>query len=234
MPMKTSASRSDSVATGGRAPAGDLSHGRATSAFSSSSTPRSRSAPGSAARPPRRSPQRPIPSPRWAVLATGEHAGPWAPPSPRRSVPIWSGPIGSAVLWHASGHDKAELRAAAWRLRDNDGAAVGLNQALDDEQAEAGSAPALRAPELTEHPRRELRRDPRTLVADGNRDSGPAMDRRRLDHGSNRTSPVPDRILDKVREHLVDLVGIQPDLRQAVCCLDPEPRLRIPTRDPPS
>src|SRR5258708_21016098 len=103
-------------------------------------------------------------------------------PYARRCVPIWS-----AVIWHASGHGKSELRAAAWRLRDRDGAAVGLDQALDDEQAATGPAPALRAPELTQHPRRELRTAPRTLVADGNRNSGSAMDHCRLDHGSNRT-----------------------------------------------
>jgi hypothetical protein len=42
---------------------------------------------------------------------------------------------------------------------------VGLDQALDDEQAESGPAPSLRAPELPEYPRRELRRDSRAFVA---------------------------------------------------------------------
>ena len=76
-------------------------------------------------------------------------------PYARRSAQIWS-----AVIWRASGHGKSELRAAAWRLRNSDRAAMGLDQALDDEQAEAGPAAALGAPELAEHPGRELGRDP--------------------------------------------------------------------------
>src|SRR5258708_18825395 len=99
-------------------------------------------------------------------------------PYARRCVPIWS-----AVIWHASGHGKSELRAAAWRLRDSDGAAVGLDHALDDEQADTGPAPALLAPELTEHPRCELSIDTRTLIDDVNRNPASAIDHCLLNHG---------------------------------------------------
>ena len=93
-------------------------------------------------------------------------------------------------------------------------AAVRLDQALDDEQAEACATAALRAPELAEHAGGELGRDARALVANRHRDTGGACDHRRLDHSSNRTSTVPDCVLNKVGQDLVDLVGVQPGLGQ--------------------
>src|SRR6266851_4073365 len=75
------------------------------------------------------------------------------------------------------GHDKSELGTAAGRAAHADGAAVRLDQALDDVQAETGAAavlaPAataagLAAPELAEHPGGHVRRDALTLVAHGN------------------------------------------------------------------
>src|SRR5712691_2339169 len=50
------------------------------------------------------------------------------------------------------GHDKSELGAAAGRAAHADRAAVCLDEALDDIQAETGAAAALTAPELAEHP----------------------------------------------------------------------------------
>src|SRR5712691_3722683 len=72
----------------------------------------------------------------------------------------------SAEIRRAGGHRKSELGPAARRLAHGDGAAVRLDKSLDDEQAEASAATALRAPELPEHPGRELGRDALALVPD--------------------------------------------------------------------
>src|SRR5690242_15432879 len=73
------------------------------------------------------------------------------------------------------GHGKSELGAAAGGAAHADRAAVRLDQALDDVQAQAGAAavpaPAaavagLAAPELAEHPGSDVRRDALTLVTD--------------------------------------------------------------------
>src|SRR5215470_14241774 len=45
---------------------------------------------------------------------------------------------------------------------------------------------------------------------------------------------VPDRILNEVREDLVDLVGVKPSLWQPGGNLDLESALRLPRRDPAS
>src|SRR5208283_2212415 len=77
------------------------------------------------------------------------------------------------------GHDKSELGAAAGRTAHADGAAVCLDQTLDDVQAQTGAAAmlasaaaatGLAAPELTEHPGRHVRRNTLALVAHGNGD----------------------------------------------------------------
>src|SRR5215472_12650520 len=77
------------------------------------------------------------------------------------------------------GHDKSELGAAAGRAAHADRAAVRLDEALDDVQAETGAtavlasaaaAAGLAAPELAEHPGGHVRRDALALVADGNGD----------------------------------------------------------------
>src|SRR6266496_3281010 len=72
----------------------------------------------------------------------------------------------SAEVRRAGGHRKSELSPAARCLAHGDGAAVRLDKSLDDEQAEARTATALRAPELPEHPGREFGRDTLALVPD--------------------------------------------------------------------
>src|SRR5689334_22738939 len=102
-----------------------------------------------------------------------------------------------------SGHDKSELGPAAWRPADADRAAVGLDQALDDVQAQAGAAtmPAMAAaaaglapPELAEHARGDLGRDALALVAHGDGGRGRVVHEGRLDHDRHDTSAVPDRV----------------------------------------
>src|SRR5271165_3751522 len=125
------------------------------------------------------------------------------------------------------GHDKSELGAAAGRTAHADGAAVRLDETLDDVEAQTGAAAVLAsaaaaaglaAPELTEHPGRHVRRDALALVAHGNGDrvefSLFAVQLCRFHHDCYDTSPVPDGVFRQVAEDLVDLVGIQPGLRE--------------------
>ena len=56
---------------------------------------------------------------------------------------------------------------------------------------------------------------------------GPAEGVHRLYHDSHGTSTVPDRVLDQVAEDLVDLVRVQPGLRQLRRGLDAEPVGRV-------
>src|SRR6202035_4961304 len=70
----------------------------------------------------------------------------------------------------ARGHGKSELGAAARGACHGDLAVHGLDEALDDVQAEAGAATALAAPELAEHAERHLGRYPLALVAHGHGD----------------------------------------------------------------
>src|SRR4249919_3858883 len=73
------------------------------------------------------------------------------------------------------GHGKSELGAAAGRAAHADRAAVCLDEALDDVQAQAGTATVLAsaaaatglaAPELAEDPGSDVRRDAIALIAD--------------------------------------------------------------------
>src|SRR5579859_5513470 len=110
------------------------------------------------------------------------------------------------------GHDKSELGTAAGGAPYADRAAVRLDQAFDDVEAETGTAPALAAPEPAEHPRCDLRGDPLTLVAhgDGGRvgraEAGGHRRRRlavhpcRFHHDGYDTSAVPDGVLHEVAE----------------------------------
>ena len=125
------------------------------------------------------------------------------------------------------GHGKSELGAAAGRPAHGDRAAVRLDQALDDVQAEAGTAAGwpLRLPPrgLPRQNWRKTRgatlgRDALALVADGHGDrargsSSPSR-LRRLHHDGHGAGAVPDRVLHQVAEDLVDLVGVQPGLGQ--------------------
>ena len=86
------------------------------------------------------------------------------------------------------GHGKSELGPAAGGAAHADRAAVRLDEALDDVQAQAGAAAVLAsaaatglaAPELAEHPGGHVRRDALALVADGNGHRGGS---RRGQHG---------------------------------------------------
>src|SRR6202044_377565 len=114
----------------------------------------------------------------------------------------------------ARGHGKSELGAAAGRAAHGDVAAERLDQALDDVQAETGAARALATPQLAEHPGRHLRGAPLPLVAPGDGDRLVAADPRALYHDRYDTSPVPDGVFHEVGEDLVDLVGVQPGVRE--------------------
>src|ERR1700722_13416858 len=137
-----------------------------------------------------------------------------------------------AELRRPGGHGKSELSSAARCLLHDDLPTVRLHQALDDEQAEARTAAALRAPEPAEDAGRNLGRDARTLVADRYGDARSLRYDRRLHHSRNGTSPVPDGVLDKVRQDLVDLIDVQPGLRQAGSHLDLVPIWGIPGSRP--
>src|ERR1700689_4281080 len=143
----------------------------------------------------------------------------------------WSGIARDAPLCdgRARGHGKSELGAAAGGAGHGDIAAHRLDKALDDVEAEAGAAAALAAPELAEHPERHLRRDALALVAHGHDDRFLliAAQPRALHHDRHDTSPVPDRVLHEVAEDLVDLVGVEPGLREAAGGLKAEPVLRL-------
>ena len=138
----------------------------------------------------------------------------------------------SAKFRRAGGHGKSELRPAAGRLVHADGPAVRLDQALDDEQAKARTAAPLGPPELAEHPRGQLGRDASALVADGHRDPRGPGATQRFHHGGYGTSPVPDRVLDQVSQDLVDLVRVQPGLRQFAGHLQLEPGRVLARRRP--
>src|SRR5262245_54413299 len=109
---------------------------------------------------------------------------------------------------------------------------MGLHQALDNEEPEPGATAPLGAPEPGEDPGRNLGRDTGPLVADSHRHTRSPSHDRRLHHSRYGTSPVTDRILDQVREDLVDLVGIEPGLWQLACYLDLVPVVGVASRHP--
>ncbi|OLT30097.1 hypothetical protein BJF83_08980 [Nocardiopsis sp. CNR-923] len=106
---------------------------------------------------------------------------------------------------------------------------MGLDEALDDEQPEAGPAPVLAAPELTEDARNGLGRYALALVAHRHRCSSFT----RLDHHTDSTSAVPHPVFHEVRQDLAEFVGVEPHLRELPAGLDAEPLLRLPGGDPP-
>src|SRR5260370_5664087 len=131
------------------------------------------------------------------------------------------------------GQDKSELRAAAGRAVHGDGAAERLDQALDDVQAQAGAAAALAAPELAEDPGGHLPGNALPLVAHGHGDRPIAVNLSALYHASDDTTTVADGVLHEVAGELVDLVGVQPGLGQALRGgLEAEPVFRLARRDP--
>src|SRR5690606_2899789 len=70
------------------------------------------------------------------------------------------------------GQGESELGAAARSAADRDGAAVGLDDALDDVQTEARPAALAAPPEAGEDTVHGLLRDAGTLVAHGDRRAG--------------------------------------------------------------
>src|SRR5580692_7851729 len=132
----------------------------------------------------------------------------------------------------AGRHDKSELGAAVGGGLHGDGAVVRLDQSLDDVQAAPGAATALAPPELAEDSWCHLGRDALTLVADEHGDARLVVYQGRLDHSCHATSAVPERILNKVDQDLVDLVSVQPGFRQLTGHLEPEPVLGLAAGDP--
>src|SRR5215469_134610 len=154
---------------------------------------------------------------------------------PERTVATASPPLSAG---RPRGHGKSEFGTAAGRAAHGDVAAERLDQALDDVQAETGAAAALAPPELAEHPVHHLRGDPLPLVAHRDGDRLVAADPRALYHDRYDTSPVPDGVFHEVAENLVDLVGVQPGVRQVAGDLEAVPVLRLagrhPARDEPA
>src|SRR5580704_9264658 len=147
---------------------------------------------------------------------------------------------GLSVLGLAGGHGKSKLGAALGGALHGDRAAVRLDQALDDVEAEPGAATALGPPELAEDPRDEFRRDAVTLVANADRDAaapGPdgagASGFQRLHHDSHGTSTMPHGVLNKVAQDLVDLVRVEPCLGKLVGDHDLVPVGLVAGRHPP-
>src|SRR6266542_252595 len=132
------------------------------------------------------------------------------------------------------GQRKSELRASAVCRLHGNRPTVRLDQPFDNEQPQACPATPLGPPELTENPRCEFRRDSLTLIAHGHGCSTPGTGiRRSSHHDCHRTSTVAQRILNKVAQDLINLVGIQPHLRDPVVFLEPEPILVLASRHPP-
>src|SRR5699024_10306979 len=118
--------------------------------------------------------------------------------------------VRSRELGGAGGHGKSKLGTAAGRAPDRDLAAVGLDQALDHEQYQAGAAAAPGAPEPPEDTRNGVGSDALALVA--YRHNGSIFVR--LDHNGDSTSAVPHTVFQQVGHDLADLVGVEPKLRQ--------------------
>src|SRR5699024_4552620 len=154
--------------------------------------------------------------------------GPDTPCSPPEAL---RNSTGSDELRRPGGHGKSELGAATGGASDGDRAAVGLYKALDDEQTEAGPAPALAAPELAEDARNGFRRYALALVAHRHRCSSFT----RFDHDTDSTSAVSYPVFHKIGQDLADLVRIEPHLRELTADIDLEAFLRItrghPARD---
>src|SRR3954463_386556 len=91
-----------------------------------------------------------------------------------------------------------------------------LHDPVRNEQAEAAAAAAGTSPELREDTLFGLWRDAAPLVRD--RDSYPAVVRSDADR--DLAFAVAKRVLDDVPDHLRELVGIGPDLRQLAVLLD--------------
>src|SRR3954451_7899584 len=134
------------------------------------------------------------------------------------------------------GQPKGHLRSAARCPAGLDGAAVRLDDALRDVEAETGAAAPTPTPELREDTALRLGRDAVALV--GHRDLGAAVPRTNPD-GDGATA-VTKRVLDEVADHLRQLVGVDPHLRQLAVAHEHEaagvltggdPRIEVATHD---
>ena len=68
----------------------------------------------------------------------------------------------------------------------------------------ATPAAAARSPESAEHQVADVARDPLALIGHGQRDSVVGGGNRNRD----RSSAVANRVVDEIRQHLIELVGI--------------------------
>src|SRR5947209_8697326 len=99
------------------------------------------------------------------------------------------------------GHGKSETCATGRSWTDSDRAAMCLDNALDDVQAQASATAPVTAPEPCENAADHLRRDTGAFVVD--RDGYPAV-------------AVPYRVLKQVGEDLAQLVRVGEDRRGTV------------------
>src|SRR5262245_59828118 len=135
----------------------------------------------------------------------------------------------SGELRFAGRKGEAEGCAAARRRSDGDRATVGLDHALHDVETKTGSpgVPPAPAPELREHAIGELLGDADPFVTNGDGDTVIP----RFDDDLDGSGAVPYRILQKVSEHLIDLVWVQPGLGQLAADSDREQTGRLPASD---
>ena len=104
---------------------------------------------------------------------------------------------------------------------------MGLDDALCDVETEAGPPAAATAPELGEDAADRLGRDAVTLV--GNRHFGTVVIW--ADGDGDGAAAVADRVLDEVADHLRQLVGVDPHLRQTAGGVEPEAFGRLARSD---
>ncbi|EGJ78545.1 putative two-component sensor [Streptomyces sp. Tu6071] len=138
------------------------------------------------------------------------------------------------------GQHKSEAGAAARGPADRDPAAVHLDDALHDVEAETGAAALGAAPEAGEDTVHRLLGDALPLVA--HRDHGPFRSlaaRRGRDVDGDSTAAVAHRVFQEVAQDLVDFVGIGPQRGQRAAHGDDEAvagaagrdvRLHVPRR----
>src|SRR5438445_5026292 len=116
---------------------------------------------------------------------------------------------GSHDLPH--GERESERGASSWRAPHVDRAPVGLDDRLADRQPDA-ARPAFTAAERLEDASPLVVGDADALVDDANLDHVASV--RRLDSDGRRGWRVPGRVLEQVREHLVELAVVAVDERE--------------------
>lgn len=114
---------------------------------------------------------------------------------------------------------------------------MGLDDALDDVEPEAGAAALAAPPEAGEDAVHGLLRDAGPLVAHRDRrgcvlgELALAEGRRGRDVDRDSSLAVPHGIFQEVAEHLVDLVGVGPQIGQRLLDAQQEPVGRLPGGD---